>query len=152
MVTRATVELICNLMQSPEGVAKFADGSKQASHMMHILLALSDAQDFATRRAAGGALASLTEWDTAVNAILERDRGVKLLLGLCTEDEEELRHRGVVCVLNVVSAPGKVGEWGLKKVGEEGGVEALKECLKKSKSQEVLEITVEALKKLMGGS
>jgi len=151
MVTRATVELICNLMQSPEGVAKFADGSKQASHMMHILLALSDATDFATRRAAGGALASLTEWDTAVNAILERDRGVKLLLGLCTEEEEELRHRGAVCVFNVVSVPGKVGEWALKKVKEEGGVEALKECLKKSKSQEVLEIAVEALKKLMSG-
>jgi protein unc-45 len=150
MVTRATVELICNLMQSPEGVAKFADGSKQASHMMHILLALSDAPDFATRRAAGGALASLTEWDTAVNAILERDRGVKLLLGLCTEEEEELRHRGAVCVFNVVSLPGKVGEWGLKKIKEEGGVEALKECLKRSKSQEVLEIAVEALKKLMG--
>jgi protein unc-45 len=148
MVMRATVELICNLMQSSEGVAKFADGSKQASHMMHILLALSDAPDFATRRAAGGALASLTEWDAAVNAILERDRGVKLLLGLCTEDEEELRHRGAVCILNVVNMPGKVGEWGRKKVKEEGGVEALKECLKKSKSQEVLELAVEALKRL----
>jgi hypothetical protein len=149
LVTRATVELICNLMLSPEGIAKFADGSKQASHMMHIILALSDAEDFATRRAAGGALASLTEWDTAVNAILERDRGAKLLLGLCQENEEELRHRGVVCVLNVVSIPGKVGEWGLEKMREEGGVEALKECLKKSRSQQVLEITVEALKKLM---
>ena len=151
MVTRATVELICNLMQSPEGVAKFADGGKQASHRMHILLALTDSEDFATRRAAGGALASLTEWDTAVNAILERDRGMTLLLGLCKEDEEELRHRGVVCVLNVLTAPGKVGEWGIKKMKEEGGVDALKECLKKSRSQQVLEITVEALKKLLGG-
>lgn len=150
MITRATVELICNLMQSPEGVAKFADGSKQASHMMHILLALSDSEDLATRSAAGGALASLTNWDTAVNTILERDKGVKLLLSLCRENEEELRHRGVVCILNVVSAPGKVGEWGLKKVREEDGVEALKECLKKSKSQQVLKITVSALKKLTG--
>jgi hypothetical protein len=149
MVTRATVELICNLMQSPEGAAKFADGSKQASHNMHILLALSDAEDLATRKAAGGALASLTQWDTAVNAILERDKGVKLLLGLCKEDEEDLMHRGVVCVLNVVSAPGKVGEWGLKKMKEEGAVEALKECLKKSRDQEVLEVTVEALKKIL---
>jgi hypothetical protein len=148
MITRATVELICNLAQSPEVVAKFADGSMQASQLMHILLALSDSEDYATRRAAGGALASLTEWDTAVNSILERERGVKLLLGLCKEDEEELRHRGVVCVLNVVSAPAKVGEWGLKKMREEGAVEALKECLKKSKSKEVLELTVEALKKL----
>ena len=150
MVTRATVELICNLMQSPEGVAKFADGSKKASQRMHILLALTDSEDFATRRAAGGGLASLTEWDTAVNAILERNRGVKLLLRMCKEDEEEMRHRGVVCILNVLSAPGKVGEWGIKKVKDEGGVDVLKECLKKSRSQEVLEITVEALKKLLG--
>ncbi|KAH7346501.1 myosin-binding striated muscle assembly central-domain-containing protein [Rhexocercosporidium sp. MPI-PUGE-AT-0058] len=149
LVTRATVELICNLMQAPEGVAKFADGGRQASQRMHILLALTDSEDFETRRAAGGAMASLTEWDTAVNAILERERGVPLLLGLCKEDQEELRHRGIVCVLNVMTAPGKVGEWGIKKVKEAGGVDALKECLKKSRSQEVLEITVEALKKLL---
>ena len=149
MVMRATVELICNLMQSPECVAKFADRGKQASHRMHILLALADAEDFETRRAAGGALASLTEWDTAVNAILERDRGVHILLALCQEDSEELRHRGVVCVLNVLSAPAKVGEWGIKKIKDANGVEALKECLKKSRSQEVLEVTVEALKKLV---
>jgi HEAT repeat protein len=150
LVTRATVELICNLMQAPGGVAKFADGGKQASHRMHILLALTDSEDFETRRAAGGAMASLTEWDTAVNAILERDRGVTLLLALCKEDQEELRHRGVVCILNVLTAPGKVGEWGIQKVKDEGGVDALKECLKKSRRQEVLEITVEALKKLLG--
>ncbi|KAG4028299.1 hypothetical protein MFRU_022g00200 [Monilinia fructicola] len=150
MVTRATVELICNLMLSPEGVAKFSDGSRQASQRTHILLALADAEDFPTRRAAGGALASLTEWDTAVNAILERERGVALLLGMCKEDEEEMRHRGVVCILNVLTAPNKVGEWGTKKVKENGGLEALKECLKKSRSQQVLEITVEALKKLIG--
>jgi hypothetical protein len=150
LVTRATVELICNLMQAPGGVTKFADGGKQASHRMHILLALTDSEDFETRRAAGGAIASLTEWDTAVNAILERDRGVTLLLALCKEDQEELRHRGVVCILNMLTAPGKVGEWGIKKVQEEGGVDALKECLKKSRSQEVLEITVEALKRLLG--
>ena len=149
MITRATVELICNLMQTPTCVSKFADGSKQASQRMHILLALADSEDFETRRAAGGALASLTEWDTAVNAILERDRGLGILLALCKEDSEELRHRGVVCILNVLNAPGKVGEWGNTKVNDAGGVEALKECLKKSRSQEVLEITVEALKKLL---
>jgi len=149
LVVRATVELVCNLMQSPEGVAKFADGGKQASQRMQILLALADAEDFATRRAAGGALASLTEWDTAVNAILERDRGVKILLGLCAEEEDELRHRGVVCVLNLMSAPGKVGQWGVEKVTGGGGVEVLKECARKSRNQEVLEITVEALKTLL---
>jgi len=150
LVTRAAVELICNLTQSPEGVAKFADGSKAASHRTHVLLALADAEDIATRRAAGGALASLTQWDAAVNAILERDRGVRVLLALCGEESEELRHRGVVCVLNVMTALGKVGEWGVTKVREEGGLDALKECLKKSRSQEVLETAVEAVKVLMG--
>jgi len=149
MVTRATVELLCNLMQSPECVAKFADGGKQASQRMHIMMALADSEDLATRKAAGGALASLTQWDAAVNSILERDRGVVILLALCKEDEEELRHRGIVCILNVLTAPGKVGEWGIKKVKEHDGINALKECLKKIRSQEVLEITVEALKKLL---
>lgn len=149
LVTRATVELICNLMQSPEGVAKFADGGRQASQRLHILLALADSEDFETRRAAGGALASLTEWDTAVNAILERESGVRILLALCGEEQEELRHRGVVCILNVLTAPGKVGAWGLEKVAQGDGVEVLKECLRKSRNQEVLEVTVEALKVLL---
>lgn len=150
LVTRATVELICNLMQSPEGVAKFSDGSKQASNRTHILLALTDAEDLPTRRAAGGALASLTEWDTAVTAILERERGVNLLLALCTEDLEELRHRGVVCILNILTAPNKVGERGIQRVKENSGLESLKECLKKSRDQQVLEITVQAVKILIG--
>ena len=149
MITRATVELICNLMQAPTCVSKFADGSKPASNRMHILLALADSEDAETRRAAGGALASLTEWDTAVNAILERDGGIRILLAFCNEDSEELRHRGVVCILNVLTAPGKVGEWGAAKVRDAGGIETLKESLKKSRSQEVLEITVDALKKLL---
>lgn len=152
LVTRASVELICNLMQSPTGVAKFADGSKQASNRLHILLALADSEDLATRRAAGGALASLTEWDTAVTAILARERGVSILLKLCKEDEEDLRHRGVVCVSNMLNAPGDGGEKALAKVKEAGGVEALTECAKKSRSQEVLETTVEALQKLLGNS
>lgn len=149
LVSRATVELICNLVQSPEGVAKFADGSRSAKNSMHILLALTDSEDRATRMAAGGAVASLTEWDTAVSAILQRVGGVKNLLQLCVEDDEELRHRGVVCILNVVTAPQKIGDEGIEKVMQEHGVEKLKECLKKSRSQEVLGLCVEALKKIL---
>jgi protein unc-45 len=149
MVTRATVELLCNLMPSSLCVEKFANGSKQASNRTHILLALADAEDMKTRMAAGGALASLTEWDTAVNTILERHNGAKLVLGLCMETEEGLRHRGAVCVLNMISIDGEVGNWALNKVLDAGGEEILKDCLKKSRSQEVVGITVEALKKLL---
>jgi len=75
-VQRATVELVCNLMASQQGIAKFADGSKQSDNRLHILLALAGAEDMATRRAAGGALAMLTGWDVVVDAVVQRERGV----------------------------------------------------------------------------
>ncbi|EON61331.1 hypothetical protein W97_00544 [Coniosporium apollinis CBS 100218] len=147
-IQRAAVELVCNLMASPEGVAKFADGSKQAIQRLHVLLALADAEDLATRRAAGGALAMLTEWDQAVEAVLARERGVEILLGLCGEENEECVHRGVVCVGNLVSAPEEVGVRAREKVKAEGGVEILRELLGKTKNQEILRAGVEALKAL----
>lgn len=149
LVQRASVELVCNLMASPAGVAKFADGSKQASGRMHILLALADVEDFATRRAAGGALAMLTEWDAAVSAVLEKERGVRIVLGMCKDDSEEIMHRGFVVVMNIISAPGGVGEKGLEKVKAEGGAEAVKEGLMKAKNAEVLGVGVQVLKKLV---
>lgn len=149
LVQRASVELICNLMASPAGVAKFADGSKQASARMHILLALADVEDFATRRAAGGALAMLTEWDAAVSAVLEKERGVRIVLGMCRDESEEIVHRGFVTVLNLMNAPGSVGEKGLEKVKAERGAEIVKERLLKSKNPEVLGIGMEIMKKLV---
>ncbi|GAB7326094.1 hypothetical protein MBLNU13_g10117t1 [Cladosporium sp. NU13] len=149
LVQRASVELVCNLMASPAGVAKFADGSKQASGRMHILLALADVEDFATRRAAGGALAMLTEWDAAVSAVLEKERGVRIVLGMCKDESEEIMHRGFVIVMNIISAPGGVGEKGLEKVKAEGGAEAVKEGLMKAKNAEVLGVGVQVLKKLV---
>ncbi|GAB7346919.1 hypothetical protein MBLNU459_g1987t3 [Dothideomycetes sp. NU459] len=149
LVQRATVELVCNLMASPSGVAKFADGSKPAQNRLHILLALADVEDFATRRAAGGALAMLTEWDAAVEAVLSKERGVDILLGMCEDDSDEMRHRGMACVLNVVTAPGNVGDKGTEMVKKENGVEVLKASLQKSRNPEVMSVGVEALKKLV---
>lgn len=149
LVQRASVELVCNLMASPAGVAKFADGSKQASGRMHILLALADVEDFATRRAAGGALAMLTEWDAAVSAVLEKERGVRIVLGMCKDESEEIMHRGFVVVMNIISAPGGVGEKGLERVKAEGGAEAVKDGLMKAKNAEVLGVGVQVLKKLV---
>lgn len=147
-VQRAAVELVCNLMLSPAGVARFADGSSDARRRLQILLALTDAEDLATRRAAGGALAMLTEWDAAVAAVLDMERGVRLLLGMCGEESDEMRHRGFVCVLNVVSAPGEVGQRGIKAVKEAGADEVLREALRKTRDQDVLGLGVEVLKKL----
>lgn len=149
LVSKAAVELICNLMQSAEGIALYADGSFKAKNRLHILLALADAEDEGTRSAAGGALASLTGFDGVVRAITERERGVNMVLGLCVDDNEDLRHRGVVTILNMVSAEGEAGDLAKNKIKQEGGVEVLKECLKKSRRPEVLQVTVQALKPLL---
>ncbi|KAI9809928.1 MAG: hypothetical protein M1825_000361 [Sarcosagium campestre] len=149
LVQRAAVELICNLMASPQGVARFADGSKPAANRLHILLALTDVDDYATRRAAGGALAMLTEWDPAVDAVLRRERGVSLLVGLCTEDKDELRLRGVVCLKNLVDAPGDAGQRAVRLLREvEGSEKKLMQMLKKTSSPMILEAGVEVLKKI----
>lgn len=149
LVQRASVELVCNLVASPSGVAKFADGSADAKRRMQILLALADVEDLATRRAAGGALAMLTEWDAAVTAVLDKDNGVGLILGLCGDESEEVVLRGLVCLGNVINAPGEVGERGIKIVKEEEGSQVVKETLTSTRNEEVLRMGMEVLKKLV---
>ncbi|KAG9257581.1 myosin-binding striated muscle assembly central-domain-containing protein [Emericellopsis atlantica] len=152
LVTKAAVELVCNLMQSPEGIALYADGSPQAKNRLHILLALADAEDEGTRSAAGGALASLTGFESVVLGILAREGGVKAVLGMCVDDNEDLRHRGVYTVYNMVMAEGTVGEQAREKIKDADGVDTMKECLKKSRRPEVLQATVQGLKALLGQS
>jgi protein unc-45 len=155
LVQRASVELVCNLMASANCVAKFVgDGSKREATRMKILLALADVEDPATRRAAGGALAMLTEWDAAVTAILDQKSdsgalGVKTLLKMCADDNEEIKHRGFACLANVVSAPGTVGDRATQQVKEDDGVRLLQEALKSTRNRDVMAIGVEILKKIM---
>ena len=155
LVQRASVELVCNLMASPNCVTKFVgDGSKREATRMQILLALADVEDFATRRAVGGALAMLTEWDAAVSAILNQQfdsgpRGIKVLLSMCADESDEVKHRGFVCLANVTNAPGDLGKLSIEKIKQEGGLQILQEALKGTKNRDVLGIGVEVLKKLM---
>lgn len=148
-IQRAACELVCNLMTCESGIVKFADGSKRAAQRLHVLLALTDVDDVATRRAAGGALAMLTDYDAAVAAVLERPRGINLLLGLCQEDNDDLVHRGVVCVRNLTCASGDIGIRGRDAVKRSGGVDTLKGCLKRTSNPAVLQAGVEALKPLV---
>jgi hypothetical protein len=148
LIQRATVELICNLMISPSGVAKFADGSKDAKRRMQILLALADVDDVATRRAAGGALAMLTEWDAAVSAVLDKERGLQVILTMCGDDSDELKHRGLVCLSNILAMNGDLGSKAITMVKAKQGNEIIKEALRKTRNAEILSIGVEVLKKL----
>lgn len=148
LIQRASTELVCNLVACPAGVEIFADESKAAARRLHILLALADVDDSKTRKGAGGALATLTEFEGAVKGILERDRGIEILLALCQDDDEEIVHRGVVCVRNVACLEGQCAIKAKEKVKELRGVEILRDALQKSKHRAVLEVGVEALKAL----
>lgn len=146
MVSKAGVELICNLVQCVEGIALYAEDSPQAFNRLHVLLALADAEDEGTRSAAGGALASLTGYEEVVRAILKRERGVEVVLGMCQEESESLRHRGVFTVYNMLSCEGEAGKQARTSIQAKRGVEVLTECAKKSRTAEVVELTVQALK------
>ncbi|KAL6155485.1 SWI5-dependent HO expression protein 4 [Exserohilum turcicum] len=145
LVRRASTELICNLMASPVCIGNFADGSPRAKHRLHLLLAMADVEDSATRSAAGGALAMLLSVDLAVVEFLKQDKNVEWLLGLCQDEDEGIRHRGVVCLRSVVDV-----EEGKEKCKSKGVVETLKVVLKETRSQEVLAVGVETLKILLG--
>ncbi|KAK2811575.1 hypothetical protein FQN49_008444 [Arthroderma sp. PD_2] len=150
-IQRAACELVCNLMSCEAGVGKFADGTHRASQRMHILLALADVDDLPTRSAAGGALAMLTDFEGAVSAIVERARGIDIVLGLCQEDDDGLVHRGIVAVHNIVCASGDIGRKARRSLREKRGMEVLRDCLTKSKNPAVLQSGVESLKKLVEG-
>ncbi|KAH7039846.1 myosin-binding striated muscle assembly central-domain-containing protein [Microdochium trichocladiopsis] len=148
-VSKAAVELVCNLVQSVEGVALYAESTPQAANRLHILLALADAEEEGTRSAAGGALATLTPYEEVVRGILKREKGVDAVLGLCAEGNEDLRHRGAVAVYNMVALEGDEGKRTREKIRQARGVEILTECAKQSRRAEVVEVTVQALKLLL---
>ena len=101
-------------------------------------------------------MAAITETEGGVAAVLGMGggRGVRVVLGLCKEEgegegEEGLRHRGVVCVLNLIMSEGELGARGRKLVRERGAVEVLKGCLKRSRGREVVEVAGEGLRILL---
>ena len=150
MLQRATTELLCNLTAFPSGIEIFSDGSKAAARRLHILLALADVEDEATRRAAGGALAATTEFEGTVTAVLARDRGVEILLGLCEDGDQGIVHRGVVCIRNLTSMDDETGKQACDKIKELGGVIILEDVLRAESEDAVAECAVEALKALAG--
>jgi hypothetical protein len=152
MLRRAACELICNLTVVPEGTGKFADGSKRAGQRLHMLVAMADVEDLPTRRAAGGALAMLTEQSPSVtSAVLGFDRAPEILLELCLDEDPGVVHRGLVVVRNMVCEDnGALAAQAKGAFNKHDGVEKLKTCLKRTKDPAMLQIGVEALKVLVG--
>lgn len=150
MIRRASCELVCNLAATEAGLAKYTGCSRRSIQRLHTLLALADVEDAATRRAAGGALAMLTEHDGVVSGVLEIKRGVDILLDLCQDNNQGIVHRGLVCIRNLGCATGDVGQRARNMIKEKEGVETLKACLKQGNNQAMLQAGLDALKPLVG--
>ena len=132
LVQRAATQLICNLVPCAAGVELFADESPAAARRMHILLAIADVEDVATRCAAAGALAAVTEFEGAVKAILARERGMEIILGLVEDEsgDKGITHRACVCVMNIVCQDSDTGKRAKRKLKELGGEKMLNDVMK----------------------
>lgn len=131
LVQRAATQLLCNLVTCSLGVELFADESPAAARRMHILLAMTDVEDISTRSAAAGALAVVTEFEGAVKAILARDRGMDIILGLVDDEsgDKGIVHRACVCIMNAVCQNSDTGKTAKEKVKELGGVGILNDLM-----------------------
>lgn len=199
LIQRAAVEVICNLVVSPEGFAKFMVSDEclagddphkskslgkeeaevkraRARKRLYILLALADAEDDATRRAAAGALAMLTDGSdetdnpaaSIVQELLTHERAIPIILALCQDaselDPEGIRHRGTVILRNAVfcgapsssdATPSKSPTTRpknrpvIEQIKVHDGLDLLKGVLLKTKDQQVARGIVEVLQALV---
>ena len=136
-VRRAATELVTNLVQHPDGIAIYADGSPETSRRLHILLALAGSDDVGTRKAAGGALASLTDNIQILDAINKQSRGAELLLAIIKDDNEEVIYRGLVCIENVHANTADAGKVLMKKLHDLGINSVLQSAAKNVHSEDI---------------
>ncbi|KAG0371411.1 hypothetical protein BGZ54_000038 [Gamsiella multidivaricata] len=81
LVRRAATEALCNMIFFEPVFELYSDPKKSASKI-HLILALCDADDFMTRRAASGALAVLSTSQDVCNMIMAQERGLEILRSL----------------------------------------------------------------------
>ena len=150
LIQRAATQLVCNLVNCPLGVALFADESPLADRRIHILLAMADVEDAATRSAAAGALAVVTEFEGAMKAILARDRGIEILLSLVESGDEDIVIRASVCVMNAVCQDADTGKRAREKIKELGGVEKITDLEIEFQDQEMVKAGVVQILQALG--
>lgn len=148
-IRRAATQLVPNLVQHPAGIALFADASDAAARRLHILLALSGSEDLETRKAAGGALASLCGYQPVVKSILDQERGMKLLLALLEDSDDDVVYRGVYAVTETMTVGGETGKAAkirMKELGLEDKLALIAETSKVPQNLEMAAMALDALK------
>ncbi|KAG0031540.1 hypothetical protein BGZ82_006947 [Podila clonocystis] len=81
LVRRAATEALCNMIFFEPVFEQYSD-PKTGKHKIHLMLALCDADDFMTRRAASGALAVLSTSPQVCQMIMDQERGLEILTSL----------------------------------------------------------------------
>ncbi|KAI8600315.1 armadillo-type protein [Dissophora ornata] len=144
LVRRAATEALCNMIFFEPVFELYSDPEK-SKNKIHLMLALCDADDFMTRRAASGALAVLSTSLDVCNMIMGQERGLEILTdhAVAMGRMDELRHRGAECFKNLVTIGGKEIS---QKIAARGGIQQLANLIQTSGSEAVQYCAMEALK------
>jgi hypothetical protein len=86
-------------MPHPSVMERYATSEK--SQRLKLMVALSDVEDFGTRRAASGCLAILSGVQPGAEALVKESRLLEVLDLLLKDPAEELQHRGLAVVENI---------------------------------------------------
>ncbi|RIA80273.1 armadillo-type protein [Glomus cerebriforme] len=102
LVRRAATECLCNMVFC-EPVYELYSDPQSSINKITVLVALSDVDDFETRRAASGALAILSTNPNVCKMILDRPKGIQILKDLFNENSPEIQHRAIECFKNIAN-------------------------------------------------
>ncbi|KAK9460255.1 armadillo-type protein [Lipomyces oligophaga] len=147
MVQRASVELVCNLSGSPEVAAKYLDpDDKDQKNRLRILIALADVEDLATRCAAAGTLATLSEWTPASEILLEDERNLRAILRILHDEDSGVIFRGAVCIRNLIQSP--TTKTLISRIRSAGGIDSFNAAGSKALEPEMQTFILESKKLL----
>ncbi|KAM3589661.1 SWI5-dependent HO expression protein 4 [Umbelopsis sp. WA50703] len=108
MIRRAATELLCNMMFLGPVFESYSDPKQSgAQTKIKLLLALSDVDDFETRRAASGALAILANSPGACSMMIKENGYERISQLLLPEENVEVQHRGTELVRCLLEHNGK---------------------------------------------
>lgn len=145
MVQRAATEMVCNMTFCDPVFERYSDPKKSQSRI-RLLMILSDHEDPATRRAASGALAILSNSPGTCEMILKVDKCYeRMARWLEAEETVEVKHRGIEVIRLLLQHKGKQVVEGLCK---EGMDKKLVDIVKNCNAQVVRSLAVEVLKQL----
>ncbi|KAK9495896.1 hypothetical protein V1508DRAFT_408756 [Lipomyces doorenjongii] len=130
IIQRAATELVCNLVATAAGAAKYLDRDDKAyKNRLRVLVALMDAEDLKTRSAASGALAILSEWGPAGDVLAQDERSLKGILRVLAEEEDEgILLRGAVSLNNILCGANPELD-ATHEIAKLGGLDAIRKAL-----------------------